>query len=93
MWDETCRIKHLPTRMYLAIKKGTAVSEHESLNFDQYQVQVCYNYYVHQCACLYNPLKLCAQPTLVSKCSCDYGKLTVFKLFQVIHQVLSHAMK
>ena len=38
MWDEMCRIKHLPTRMYLAVKKRTTESG-QSLKFDQYKVQ------------------------------------------------------
>ena len=28
LWDETCRIKHLPTRMYLAVV-GDSVNNHE----------------------------------------------------------------
>ena len=46
IWDETCRIKHLPTRMYLAVKKRAKESG-QSLIFDQYQVQFDTMHHAH----------------------------------------------
>ena len=90
IWDETCRIKHLPTRMYLAVKKREKESG-QSSNFDQYQVQfattmhMMLSFKLIICGKIYPPL----QSTLVSMNSSDYKQLTIFKLFPVIHQVIS----
>ena len=39
-WGELCRIKHLPTRLYLAIVKKDSVKDEESAEVDEESVKL-----------------------------------------------------